>query len=331
MLFIAEDSSGNADSVTVQIGGTTNPAMSIGDKTVVTPVTEPGLVRGSKKYTYKIGLKDSPKYAFCDETDVHCTTGLNLVASLFFKKKRNLQVDFKNLKTGKTCHSTDATASRVTPITPVVGYQPIGYRVGFDPDCGSKASKNFDGVVVSLYIVGSSQRYDYMSAGWSGFSSTEQVTANLATMATFNRWSCFSGQILDVVKKVSEINDKKELAAALIEGGIASGGVTLLTQTLANSQTKPIPGTTSCDATKLFQMASTEIKIENALGFRSRAGVQLRDDVVLKGSKSTLVLSLLGPTGAASTVQSWHKILALSGSEEDVMLVRRLMLGVARR
>ena len=317
-----------AGSETVQLAGTllTN-TMTVAPGSAVVP----WVASVNSNARLQLDLTKDGKDPFCPQgTSKTCTPGpTSTLSYAYFAKTTTFALKLKNLSTGKTCDSSSTQAARVTTIQPA-GSDPIGYQVAFDANCGKIGSPDYTGIVADLFVMDSSFQHNYSAPSGGGSQGTDHLVSTLKAYAQINGFACLGSKVVKDVNDLLSISDYDELIADINSDEFAEKLAEIKAEDYEDLSTKPIPGTTSCAAQKIFAQAAVAIHAEAIAAQHNGANLSLNDQIIFNGKHSSYQLFLADPAGVGPHAGSAFTIINVTGSEEDLMLVRAILAGLAR-
>jgi hypothetical protein len=278
----------------------------------------------------QLDMTNDGKYPFCGQSGSGCKPGWASTASYaYFAKATTFALKLKNRTTGAHCDSTNTHAAQVTPIQPA-GSDPIGRRVAFDANCGKTSSPDYTGIVADLFVMDSSFRHIYSASPGGGFQGTDHLVRTLEVYAGLNKFGCVTGKALKAANELLSIKDFAELAAKIKSEEFAQKLAEIGAEDFADLATKPVPGTSSCAAERIFTQAAAAINAEAIAARHNGTALSLNDQITLNGMHSNYQLLVADPAGIGPQEGSAFTVVNVTGSEEDVMLVRAILAGLAR-
>lgn len=300
--------------------------MGTGPRAVVVPAV--ASINTSDKI--RLDLTKDGKYPFCGDSGPGCSTGWASTASwAYFAKSTSFALKLKNRSTGEHCDSTQPAAASVAPIEPA-GSDSIGYQVSFDADCGNTGFPDFSGVVANLYVMDSAPVHHYYAVPGGGFQGTDHLVSTLLTDAELNYFTCITGKALAAVNDLLSIKDHAELLTKINSEEFAQDLVKIKAEDFQDMLTQPIPGTSSCAAQRMFAQAAVVINAEAIAAEYDGTSLVLNDQITFNGKHSNYELFVADPAGIGPTGSSTVPIINVTTSEQDSMLTRALLAGVAR-
>jgi hypothetical protein len=317
VIFSASDPEGQTSSVTVTIGGGKNfvPSTSNG-KTVV--LAEAVAVNTSDKLQVHL---DSPgDEDVCGGPVRGCQTQ-DFAPSFVINKAKSIKVTLHDLTARVSCDSSTEKAAHIIPIEPPPGNALIGYEFRFDARCGKGASVSYDGIELDVYFEGSAPQYNYSAGPSLTVNSGFEVANNLNEAGRVNGLSCFTASQLDLIGKVLTVRDLASLTSEDL-AEVKDGVVGLVGEEYAKLIVKPIAGTTSCDAARMYGAAALAVQTESLYAAYLHTQIQFRDQLVLNGKKSQYRIWVFDPAGFTSNATQGLLIVNLSGSENEMMNAR---------
>lgn len=291
----------------------------------------PWVVSVGSNARLQLDLTKDGKDPFCPQGGGNsCKSGpTSTAAYAYFAKTTTFAVKLKNLSTGAKCDSTDTKASQVTPIQPA-GSDPIGYQVAFDANCGKKGTPDYTGIITDIFVMDPAFRHNYSAPPGGGSQGTDHLVQTLKVYAGINAVTCLSGKSLTAIKDLLDISDYAELAADINSAKFAEKLAEIKAEDFEDLSTKPIPGTSSCAAERIFAQAAVVIHVEAIAARHNGTVLSLDDRLSINGKHSNYYLYVADPAGIGPYPGSEFPILNMSGSEEDLMLVRAILAGLAR-
>ncbi len=318
---------GVADYLDVQLTATQNNTMTVAPGSVVVP----WVASVNSNARLQLDLTKDGKDPFCPQgASRTCKPGPTSTASYaYFAKTTTFALKLKNLSTGAKCDSDNTQAARVTQIQPA-GSDLIGYQVAFDANCGKASPPDYTGIVADLFVMDSSFRHNYLAPPGGGSQGTDHLVSTLKAYAGINTLTCISGKSLKAVNDLLSIADYAELVSEINSAKFAEKLAEIKAEDFEDLSTKPIPGTSSCAAERIFAQAAVAIHAEAIAAQHDGTALNLNDQLILNGKHSTYQLFVADPAGISPQAGSTIPIVNLTGSEDDLMLVRAILAGLSR-
>lgn len=291
-------------------------------------VVVPAIIAVNTKSAIGLDLTKDNKDPFCSgKGSGRCKPGWASTASwAYFSKVTTFAL---KLKGHVSCDSTQPKAAQVTAVQPPASIK-LGYQIGFDLNCGKKGKPDYSGVVAQLFIMDSARLHSYSAPPGGGFQGTDHLVATLQTKAKVNGVTCVTGKALKGFKKLMGYKDKAEVLAAVASGDFAGALLLLGAEKLQDLATKPIPGTTSCKAQRIFDQAAAVIHAEALVAKRDGDPLRFSDALGLNGKHSNYILDVADPAKIGGKKSMGLAIINVTANAQDVMLTRALLAGVPR-
>ncbi|HEY3902950.1 MAG TPA: hypothetical protein VGM14_03440 [Streptosporangiaceae bacterium] len=255
-------------------------------------VIVPAVIAVNSKSAIGLDLTKDNKDPFCNgKGSGRCKPGWASTASwAYFAKATTFAL---KLKGHASCDSTQPKAAQVTPVQPPASIQ-IGYQVGFDLNCGKKGKPDYSGVVAQLFVMDSARLHSYAAPPGGGFQGTDHLVVALHDKAKVNGVTCVTGKALDAVSFLLKLKDYTDVIGDITSGEFAKKLAEIAAEDFQELATKPVSGTTSCKAQRIFDQAAAVIHAEAIAAKHNADPLHFFDELELKG-KTTSSLSTTQP------------------------------------
>jgi hypothetical protein len=325
VLFMASDAQGQTVSVPVTIGGTTNA----GARTARPGAVIPAIESVGTTDRLQLDLTADGKDPFCGSNATPCTARFYPWAGKYFKKPATVHVIMKNKTTGRTCDSSETRAARVTPIKPA-GSETLGYRIAFDANCGKGTVLRYDGVVVNLFTTDAAGAYTYQADRYTSTLGAGPAIANIADRGHHNGRTCWAAGQLEFLQSVLGVKDRVELLAAMKSPQFRKKLTEFVFGELLEGSYPAPPATSSCDVAKMYRAAAALVHAEALFALGAGTPLRLRDRIKLNGNRSEWQLFVADNAALSPTSTAWVQVISISTSEENAVLARNMIAGLAR-
>lgn len=324
VIFFASDPEGQTDSVFVTIAGTKNTSMMTAHPGAIVPAIQS--VNTSDRL--QLDITNDSKAPFCGKPTT-CDVGFYPFAGHYFKKSTSLNIVLTNKTGNRKCDSSETKASRLSTIKPV-GSDVLGYRIGFDVNCGKTATQDYNGVVVDLFLTDSAHSYEYSAKRMDGLHGASVVVTNISILAQLNAKTCFAAKELEVLNALLDLKDAATLFKLVNDPEFREKLSEIVVGQLVGHALEPVPSTSSCEGSKMYYAAAAAINAEALTAIDNGKTLQFKDQLTLNGKRSQWQLWVSDPANLSPNNALWLPLINIKTTEENAMLARTRLASLAR-
>lgn len=116
--------------------------------------------------------------------------------------------------------------------------------------------------MAQLFVMDSARLHSYDAPPGGGFQGTDHLVVTLHNKAKVDGTSCVTGKALDAVSFLLKLKDYTAVIGDIASGEFAKKLAEIAAEDFQELETKPVSGTTSCKAQRIFDQAAAVIHAE---------------------------------------------------------------------